>query len=153
MEQNNEVKEQSADQAVNMKDAPVMVPSSEGRPGKILSQQAGGCPTCGGVVGSNNAGTASFVYALGRIEARCPNLACEKEFAQATGRADAAGLTDREALHKVLSQRQNRYLVRQLCWCLLLRGWRPTSWCRATLWTMICWSKQSALLPVLQTLM
>jgi hypothetical protein len=122
MEQNNEVKEQSGDQTVNMKDAPVMVPSSEGRPGKVLSQQAGGCPTCGSVVGSNNTGTTSFVYALGRIEARCPNLACEKEFAQATGRADAAGLTDREALHKVLSQRQNRYLVRQLCWVFTIEG-------------------------------
>jgi hypothetical protein len=122
MEQNNEVKEQSGDQTVNMKDAPVMVPSSEGRPGKILSQQAGGCPTCGSAVGSNNAGTASFVYGLGRIKALCPNIACEKEFAQATGRADAAGLTDREALHKVLSQRQNRYLVRQLCWVFTIEG-------------------------------
>jgi hypothetical protein len=38
------------------------------------------CPTCGG-------GTASpsFVYAIGRIEARFPNLAAEKEFAQAAG--------------------------------------------------------------------
>jgi hypothetical protein len=122
MEQNNEVKEQSGDQTGNMKDAPVMVPSSEGRPGKILSQQAGECPTCGGVVGSNGTGTTSFVYALGRIEARCPNLACEKEFAQATGRADAAGLTDRQALHKVLSERQNRYLVRQLCWVFTIEG-------------------------------
>ena len=122
MEQNNEVKEQSADPAVNVKDAPVMVPSSEGRPGKILSQQAGGCPTCGSAVGSNGTGTTSFVYVLGRIEARCPNLACEKEFAQATGRADAAGLTDREALHKVLSQKQNRYLVRQLCWVFTIEG-------------------------------
>ena len=122
MEQNNEVKEQSVDQTVNMKDAPVMVPSSEGRPGKILSQQAGGCPTCGSAVGSNGAGTASFVYALGRIEARCPNLACEKEFAQATGRGDTAGLTDRQALHKVLSQKQNRYLVRQLCWVFTIEG-------------------------------
>ena len=122
MEQNNEVKEHSGDQIVNMKDAPVMVPSSEGRPGKVLSQQASGCPTCGSVVGSNGTGTTSFVYALGRIEARCRNLACEKEFAQATGRADAAGLTDREALHKVLSQRQNRYLVRQLCWVFTIEG-------------------------------
>jgi hypothetical protein len=122
MEQNNEA-EQSGDQTVNIKEAPVMLPSSEARPGKILSQQQlGGCPTCGGAVGSNGTGTTSFVYALGRIEARCPNLACEKEFAQATGRADAAGLTDREALHKVLSQRQNRYLVRQLCWVFTIEG-------------------------------
>jgi hypothetical protein len=122
MEHSNEVKEQSADQAVNVKDAPVTVPSSEGRPGKILSQQAGGCPTCGSPVGSNGTGTTSFVYALGRIEGRCPNLACEKEFAQATGRADAAGLTDRQALHKVLSERRNRYLARQMCWVLTIEG-------------------------------
>jgi hypothetical protein len=44
----------------------------------------------------------SYVYALGRIEPRFPSLAVEKEFAQATGRADAAGLTDREALQSVL---------------------------------------------------
>jgi hypothetical protein len=46
----------------------------------------------------------------------------EKEFAQATGRADTTGLTDREVLHKVLSERQNRYLARQLCWVLAIEG-------------------------------
>ena len=39
-----------------------------------------------------------------------------------TGRAETAGLTDRQALHEVLSQRQNRYLVRQLCWVLTIEG-------------------------------
>src|SRR5215211_5300442 len=51
-----------------------------------------------------------------------PTLSAEKEFAQATGRAETAGLTDRQALHAVLSQRQNRYLVRQLCWVLTVEG-------------------------------
>jgi hypothetical protein len=46
----------------------------------------------------------------------------EKEYAQATGRADTAGLTDRQAFHKVLSDRQNRYLLRQLCWVLTIEG-------------------------------
>jgi hypothetical protein len=46
----------------------------------------------------------------------------EKEFAQATGRAETAGLTDRQAVQKVLSQRQNRYLARQLCWVLTIEG-------------------------------
>ena len=32
---------------------------------------------------------------------------------QVTGRAEVAGLTDREALQSVLSDRANRYLVRQ----------------------------------------
>jgi hypothetical protein len=64
----------------------------------------------------------SFVYALGQIEPRFPSLAVEKEFAQVTGRADAAGLTDREALQTVLSDRANRYLVRQLCWAFVIEG-------------------------------
>jgi hypothetical protein len=64
----------------------------------------------------------SFVYALGQIEPRFPSLAVEKEFVQVTGRADAAGLTDREALQRVLSDRANRYLTRQLCWVLVIEG-------------------------------
>jgi hypothetical protein len=46
----------------------------------------------------------------------------EKEFAQATGRVGTAGLTDRQALHSVLSKQENRYLVRQLCWVLTTGG-------------------------------
>jgi PatG Domain len=64
----------------------------------------------------------AFVYAIGRIEPRFPSLSAEKEFAQATGRAETAGLTDRQALHAVLSERQNRYLARQLCWVLTIEG-------------------------------
>jgi hypothetical protein len=66
--------------------------------------------------------TTSFVYAIGRVEARFPNLAAEKEFAQATGRADTAGKSDQQTFHAVLSQRENRYLVRQLCWVLNVQG-------------------------------
>ncbi len=64
----------------------------------------------------------SYVYALGKVTPRFPNLAVEKEFAQATGRAETTGLTDRQALQSVLSQRSNRYLVRQLCWVLEIEG-------------------------------
>ena len=66
--------------------------------------------------------TPSYVYALGRVEPRFPRLAVEKELAQATGHAETTGLTDRQALHAVLSQRQNRYLVRQLCYVLTIEG-------------------------------
>ena len=65
---------------------------------------------------------AAYVYALGRIEARFPNLAAEKEFAQATGRADTAGRTDQQAFQVVMSKRENRYLARQLCWVLTIQG-------------------------------
>jgi len=64
----------------------------------------------------------AYVYALGRIEPRIPSLGLEKEFAQATGRAETTGLTDRQTLQNVLSERQNRYLVRQLCWVLTIEG-------------------------------
>lgn len=65
----------------------------------------------------------SYVFALGTVEPRFPSLAVEKEFAQATGRSeDTAGLSDREALHSVLSDRYNRYLVRQLCFVLTIEG-------------------------------
>ncbi len=64
----------------------------------------------------------SYVYALGRVEPRFPRLGVEKEFAQATGRAATAGLTDREALYAVLSKPENRYLSRQLCWVFTVAG-------------------------------
>jgi hypothetical protein len=81
---------------------------------------AADCPTCGN--GVNGAAPPSFVYAIGRIEPRFPLLSVEKEFAQATGRAETAGLTDRQALHNILTQRQNRYLARQLCWVMTIEG-------------------------------
>jgi hypothetical protein len=70
----------------------------------------------------DNVTTSSYVYALGRIELRFPRLSVEKEYAQATGRADTAGLTDRQALLTVLSQPENRYLARQLCYVLTIEG-------------------------------
>lgn len=77
------------------------------------------CPTCAGKTASK---PVSYVYAIGRIEARFPRLSVEKEFAQATGRAETAGLTDQQAFYNVLSKPENRYLVRQLCWVLTIQG-------------------------------
>ncbi len=93
----------------------------------LRPQMGGGpCATCGATPGADPNGAEmaapAYVYALGRVEPRFPRVAVEKEFAQATGRAETAGLTDRQALHAVLSQRQNRYLVRQLCWVLTIEG-------------------------------
>jgi cyclic patellamide precursor peptide PatG len=64
----------------------------------------------------------AFVYAIGRIEARFPSMAVEKELAQVTGRADTAGLTDREALRAVLTEPEHRYLARQMAWVLSIEG-------------------------------
>jgi hypothetical protein len=63
-----------------------------------------------------------FVYALGRVDARFPSMALEKEFVQVTGRTDTAGQTDRQALHSVLADRANRYLARQMCYVFTIEG-------------------------------
>ncbi len=64
----------------------------------------------------------AFVYALGRVEVRFPSLAIEKEFAQVSGQGESEGMTDREVMQAVLSDRSNRYLARQLCWAFLIEG-------------------------------
>jgi hypothetical protein len=111
-----------------VRDAPAIRPSTGEQMVTPLPPQAGPrtCTTCGSPLGSNPNGgemtTYSYVYALGRIEPRFPSMALEKEFAQATGRAETAGLTDRQAVYAVLSERQNRYLARQLCYVLTIEG-------------------------------
>jgi hypothetical protein len=63
-----------------------------------------------------------FIYAIGRVEPRFPSLAVEKEFAQVVKRAETVNLTDRKALYEVLSDPQNRYLIRMLCWVFIIGG-------------------------------
>jgi len=94
---------------------PATVAPNEPAPGA-----AAGCPTCGGSIGSSS--PPSYVYAIGSIAPRFPQLSVEKEFAQATGRAVTNGLTNRQALHEVLTRPENRYLVRQLCWVMTIEG-------------------------------
>ena len=126
MNEQTETMEQPMEQPVQANDVPAVAPSPEARTGTAITPQAG-CATCGGAGGTaglspNGAGMVSYVYAIGRVEARFPNLAAEKEFAQATGRTDTAGKTDQQTFHAVLSKRENRYLVRQLCWVLTHPG-------------------------------
>ena len=111
MEQ-SEIKEQSAIPAASATETPSLAAASSAS-SKVLPQQ---CPTCGAAAAAaaNGATAPSNIYAIGRIEARFPRLSVEKEFAQATGRADTKGFTDRQALQSVLSEPENRYLVRQL---------------------------------------
>lgn len=66
--------------------------------------------------------SAVWIYAIGRIEARFPSLAIEKEYAQVLGREHANGLTDRQAVHAIVSKAENRYLTRQLCWVMTIEG-------------------------------
>jgi hypothetical protein len=117
MEQ-NEVKEQSAGQAATGHNLAAITPSQEDIAMPPPAEEAS-CPTCAGGAASM---AMSYVYAIGRIEARFPRLSVEKEFAQATGRAETAGQTDQEVFYKVLSNPENRYLARQLCWVLTIQG-------------------------------
>jgi PatG Domain len=99
-------------------------PSSPVLSPEVLTPQQG-CATCGAIgddASGPEAASPSFVYAIGRIEARFPRLSAEKEFAQATGRADTNGKTDQQTFHAVLSKRENRYLLRHLCWVLTIQG-------------------------------
>lgn len=83
------------------------------------------CASCGTTLAdANDNGVAapSYVFAIGRVEMRFPSLGVEKEFAQAAGRIDTKGLTDRKAIHAVLSERSNRYLIRHLCWVFTIQG-------------------------------
>jgi hypothetical protein len=117
-----ELNEPGATVSASGSGAPVPI-SSAAKP-KASSPAPLPCPTCGVAPATNGgvAATPSYVYAIGVIEPRFPRPSVEKEFAQATGRAETAGLTDRQVLQNVLSQRQNRYLVRQLCWVLTIEG-------------------------------
>jgi hypothetical protein len=110
-----ETKEQPANLETRH-DVTVITPS-QGEVMEAPPTQGMPCPTCAG-----GAVAVSYVYAIGRVEARFPNLAAEKEFAKATGRTDTAGKTDQQTFHAVLSKRENRYLVRQLCWVLSIQG-------------------------------
>lgn len=121
MEQ-SELKQQSATPLVAADGAPTLDAGAVVPAASAVVPQA--CPTCGTAPVANAvaAATPRFVYAIGRIEPRFPRPSVEKEFAQAVGRAETAGLTDRQAVQKVLSQKVNRYLARQLCWVMTIEG-------------------------------
>ena len=62
-----------------------------------------------------------FVYAIGRVEARFPNLAGKG--IRSGHREGATPPEDRPAdVSRVLSRRENRYLLRQLCWVMTIQG-------------------------------
>ena len=125
MEQ-TELNEQAANQPATGSAAQAIAPPGAAVVSDALYQQVrpAACATCGSAANANgNGATApSYVLAIGRVEMRFPTLAVEKEFAQATGRADTKGLTDRAAAHAVLSERSNRYIARQVCWVFSIEG-------------------------------
>jgi hypothetical protein len=110
-------KEQSVSPDETRRDIAVITPAQ----GSVVGTPpiSAPCPTCEGAAASI---PVSYVYAIGRIEARFPRLSVEKEFAQATGRTETAGQSDQQAFYNVLSKSENRYLSRQMCWVLTIQG-------------------------------
>ncbi len=117
-----EMNEQPANQSGVANGAQLNALPHESKAHSHLSPAA--CANCGTTAEPNGkpAAPPSYVFAIGRVEMRFPSLSVEKEFAQATGRADTKGLTDRKAIHAVLSERVNRYILRQVCWVFTIEG-------------------------------
>lgn len=65
---------------------------------------------------------AQFVYAIGNIELQFRDTSVEREFAHTLSVAAVEGQTDQQALHSVLTARENRYLARQLCYIFTVAG-------------------------------
>lgn len=99
------------------KESLVMYPGgAETSAGPAAAAGPGSCQQCGSVPGfARNLPSTAWVYALGRIVPRFPDLGVEKEFAQA-GAGGAAGMLETERLIAILKQDEFRYLARQLCW-------------------------------------
>ncbi len=105
---------------------PANIEMEQTGPAETISPQVGGsdCPSCNSEQSlmSEMMQEVAYVYALGNIEARFPSAAVEKEFAQAVGRLDTKGETDQKAFYSALSQRENRYLARKICWVFNIQG-------------------------------
>jgi PatG C-terminal len=95
---------------------------SDARAAVVRPEGEGASCGCEAGAGTNGGTTVSYIYAIGRIEARFPTLGVEKEFMQAAGRTDNTGRTDRQTLRAVLTKPENRYLARKMCWVLTVQG-------------------------------
>ena len=67
----------------------------------------------------------SYVYAIGKVIPRFPNRSIELELAQATGRQtteETKGLAHDEVIYRTLTDPNNRYIARQVCYVLTIEG-------------------------------
>jgi PatG C-terminal len=88
-------------------------------PGAVVAAYA---PSPTSIAGPGSPPLPEFVYAIGNVEARVPTLSVEKEFAHVTRGANSVGLNDQQTFRTVLSDPENRYLVRHLCWVFTVQG-------------------------------
>jgi len=90
------------------------------------SKEDGGC-MCNSERGNKmiTSTSPSFVYAIGKVVPRFPNRSIELELAQATGRRsteDTKGITHEEVMYRTLTDTNNRYIARQICYVLTIEG-------------------------------
>jgi hypothetical protein len=111
--------EESPKQAADVVEEPTFHPADD--EGVVLPHPAPDVAPAAGPE-SVEAASPAFVYALGQIDFRFPTLGLEKEFAQVIGRSGEEGVNDRRALQSLISEDQNRYLARGLCWVFLVEG-------------------------------
>lgn len=97
--------------------APMRAARDEASPAGHADSGGCGCASCAG-----SGDEPGYVYAIGRINARFPSIDIEKELAQVVRGTETVNLTDREVLHQVLSQPENAYIAREMCWVFSVGG-------------------------------
>ena len=98
-----------------------IAPSAEASALGQIVVPAQACPTSNVPLAAAQMAPNPWVYVIGDVDPRYPNLAVEKEAIGAMARVDTAGLSNDAALQKVLEAPGNAYLVRELCWVLLVQ--------------------------------
>ncbi|HSY00472.1 MAG TPA: hypothetical protein VLG91_24275 [Streptomyces sp.] len=100
----------------------------DSRPVSVESGVTQACCGCaeagshqGGGAGHGDTGP-GYVYVLGRVRAVFPDLSVQHEFSQVASADGIRDATDADALHRVLSAPENRYLARQMCYVLSVQG-------------------------------
>lgn len=63
-----------------------------------------------------------YIYTLGKIEVRFPNRSIEKEYVSIIESSKTVNPASEQEIYSVLSQPENRYLVRNLFWVLTIEG-------------------------------
>ncbi|MFD5326049.1 hypothetical protein [Streptomyces sp. NPDC127092] len=89
-----------------------------------VTQASCGCATDASPGGGADDGDTSlgYVYALGRVHALFPDLSVRHEYFQAAAAGGRTDSTEADALYRVLSDPENRYIARQMCFVLSVEG-------------------------------
>jgi PatG Domain len=91
-------------------------------PAPGLVSQTCSCGADGSVCSCGGGGPTGFVYAIGSVEARFPSQSIEKEFIQVWSPTRYNGPVSQHVIYQVLSQGQNLYLAREMCWVFSNEG-------------------------------